>query len=57
MSILPKRPGNRMRLPLLGVCFDAVLGLATLGDATAAVYTGFGAGEWDELGDEEAEFK
>ncbi len=55
MSILPKRPGKRMRLPLLGLCFDAVLGLATLGDATAAVYTGFGAGKGDELGDEEAD--
>ncbi len=44
-----------MRLPPLGVCFGAVLGLATLGDATAAVYTGFGAGEGDELGDKEAD--
>ncbi len=44
-----------MRLPLLGVCFDAVLGLLNLGDATAAAFTGFGAEEGDELGDEEAD--
>ncbi len=44
-----------MCLPLLGVCVDAVLGLANMGDATAAAFTGFGAGEGDELGDEETD--
>ncbi len=55
MNIKPKLPGKRLRLPPLVVCFVCVLGLPNLGDATAAAFTGFGAGEGDELGDEEAD--
>ncbi len=52
-----KIDGCAFTLPLLVVCFVAVLALkekAALGDVVAAVLTGFGAGEGEELGDEEA---
>ncbi len=51
MTRLAHAAGDSVRL-YVRVC---VLGLPNLGDATAAAFTGFGAGESDELGDEEVD--
>ncbi len=49
-----KTLGKRACLPLRVVCFVAVFISAGLGDAAAVEFTGVGAREEDEMGDEMA---